>query len=64
MDNKQVRAVVRCPNCEWRILDKISLTSGKIEIKCPHCHSVVKIDLSLRRDLKFRNVKIHYRLSA
>lgn len=49
-----IKVVVRCPKCDWRIMDKVSPTSGKIEIKCPHCHRIVEVDLSLRRKIFYR----------
>ena len=30
-----INVAVRCPKCNWRVMDKISPTTGKIEIKCP-----------------------------
>lgn len=45
---------VRCPECKWRVMDKISPTSGKIEIKCPRCHKVVEVDLALRRKISYQ----------
>ena len=47
--NQEIRVAKRCPVCEWRILDKVSPTSGIIELKCPKCHHIVVIDLSFRR---------------
>lgn len=44
-----INIAVRCPECNWRVMDKVSPTSGKIEIKCPHCHKIVEVDLALRR---------------
>lgn len=49
-----MRVVVRCPKCNWRVMDKVSPTSGKIEIKCPHCHKIVEVDLALRRKVFYR----------
>lgn len=46
--------IVRCPECRWRVMDKKSPTSGRIEIKCPHCHKIVTVDLSLRRGVLHR----------
>lgn len=40
---------VRCPNCEWRIFDEITPTTGIIEVKCPNCRKVVSVDLTLKR---------------
>ena len=45
---------------EWRIFDKVTMTTGNIEIKCPKCGYVNEIDLSLRRgNLKFRTFRIN-----
>ena len=38
----------KCPNCGWRVLDKITPTVGIIELKCPKCGRPVTIDLSCR----------------
>ena len=43
-----INVAVRCPKCNWRVMDKISPTTGKIEIKCPRCHRVVEVDLAKR----------------
>ena len=47
--NDEIRVVKRCPHCGTRLFDKISLTTGFVEIKCPHCKHVVCINLALRR---------------
>lgn len=36
---------VKCPLCGKRIFDAAKGMKGEIEIKCPHCHKVVKIQL-------------------
>ena len=46
---ESINVAVRCPECNWRLMDKVSPTTGKIEIKCPHCHKIVEVDLALRR---------------
>lgn len=48
----EVKIVKKCPNCGWRILDKVTPTSGVIEMKCPNCRRIVKIDLSYRKSIK------------
>lgn len=53
-----LHVVVKCPICGWRIMDKITPTSGTIEIKCPKCHKVVSVDLSLRRSIRYRQGRI------
>lgn len=50
----QMKVIVKCPKCEWRIFDKVTPTSGVIELKCPNCHKVVSVDLSLRKSIKYR----------
>lgn len=32
---QSINIAVRCPECNWRVMDKVSPTTGKIEIKCP-----------------------------
>ena len=38
--SQSVNIAVRCPECGWRVMDKVSPTTGKIEIKCPRCHKI------------------------
>lgn len=57
MVNVNVRVMVKCPTCDWRILDKVTPTTGVIEMKCPRCGKIVMVDLSLRRNVKFRLAK-------
>ena len=45
---REMRVSKRCPNCGWRVLDKITPTAGIIELKCPKCDKPVMIDLSYR----------------
>ncbi len=47
--NDEIKIRKPCPNCGWRLFDKVSPTSGTISIKCPQCKKVVKINLSYRR---------------
>jgi phage FluMu protein Com len=47
--SEPIPVMVKCPFCGWRILDKLSPTSGLIRTKCPRCRRVVQVDLSLRR---------------
>lgn len=44
----EIKVVKRCPKCDWRIFDKVTPTSGIIELKCPNCRKIVEIDLSYR----------------
>lgn len=46
---KAMKVMKRCPQCGWRIFDKITPTSGIIQMKCPNCRKIVEIDLSFRR---------------
>ena len=50
MKSLEQKIIVRCKNCGWRIFDKVTMTTGVIELKCPNCHRVVEVDLSLRND--------------
>lgn len=56
-ENKDIRIIKRCPVCNWRIMDKVTPTSGIIQMKCPKCKQEVQIDLS------FRKSRVKYRLS-
>ena len=35
----EIKVVKRCPKCDWRIFDKVTPTSGIIELKCPNCRN-------------------------
>ena len=52
--NVTIRIAKHCPVCSWRIFDKVTPTSGIIEIKCPRCGQVVKINLALRQPIHYR----------
>ena len=43
-----IRVSKRCPICGWRVMDKVTPTSGIVELKCGNCKSIVQIDLSYR----------------
>ena len=59
MNNLEQKIIVRCKHCGWRIFDKVTMTIGVIELKCPNCHKVVEVDLSLRRgNVKYRLVRV------
>lgn len=47
MKDNNVKKIVRCPECQWRLLNTVTLTKGKIEIKCSRCKKVVEIDLDI-----------------
>jgi len=59
---EDIKVIVKCPLCEWRIMDKMSPASGHIQIKCPNCRRVVKINLSLRSAVKYRIVEPQYKV--
>ena len=42
MKSLEQKIIVRCKNCGWRIFDKVTMTTGVIELKCPNCHRVVE----------------------
>jgi DNA-directed RNA polymerase subunit RPC12/RpoP len=53
--SKEIIASKKCPNCDWRIIDKVTPTTGIIQMKCPRCKVEVKVDLSLRKNIiKYR----------
>lgn len=59
MKSLEQKIIVRCKNCGWRIFDKVTMTTGVIELKCPNCHRVVEVDLSLRKGtVKYRLTKV------
>ena len=63
MNNLEQKIIVRCKHCGWRIFDKVTMTTGVIELKCPNCHRVVEVDLSLRRgNVKYRSTCRFFRL--
>ena len=51
---KEIRIIKRCPKCNWRILDKVTPTTGVIQMKCPNCHREIQVDLTLRCAVKYR----------
>lgn len=54
MKQADMKIIVRCPKCDWRIFDKVTPTTGTIELKCPNCRKVVEVDLSLRKSSNIR----------
>ena len=58
----EIKVVKRCPKCDWRIFDKVTPTSGIIELKCPNCRKIVEIDLSYRTPICRRAT--YYRASC
>ncbi len=58
----EMRVSKKCPNCGWRVLDKITPTTGVIELKCPKCARPVKINLSYR--LSHNSAALRYRLAG
>ena len=49
MKEDGIRVAKNCPNCGRRLFDKISLARGFVEIKCPECKHVIRVNLSMRR---------------
>ena len=39
---------VFCPACNWRLMDKLTPLDGIVQMKCPHCHFIVEVNLRLR----------------
>lgn len=58
--NSDIRVMKRCPVCNWRIFDKVTPTTGVIEIKCPKCNRIVEVDLSLRRQTAYKKAAINF----
>ena len=58
----EIKVVKRCPKCDWRIFDKVTPTSGIIELKCPNCRKIVEIDPSYRTPIRRRAT--YYRASC
>ena len=46
---KEIKVRKECPYCGRRLFDKVSLATGFVEIKCPQCKHVVRVDLAMRR---------------
>ena len=47
MKSLEQKIIVRCKNCGWRIFDKVTMTTGVIELKCPNCHRVVESGINI-----------------
>jgi len=43
MIEPSIRVAKHCPKCGKRLFDKISLTTGFVEIKCPECGRTYRI---------------------
>lgn len=54
VEKAERKQIVRCPCCNWRLLDTVMPATGTIEIKCSRCGQVVEIDLSLYRYINYR----------
>lgn len=48
MEEQPIRVSKCCPNCNLRLFDKVSPSTGYVEIKCPRCNQTVRINLALR----------------
>ena len=51
----EIKVSKRCPKCNWRILDKVTPTTGVIKLKCPRCKNEIEIDLSVRLNRQMMN---------
>ena len=47
--SEEIRVAKHCPKCDMRVFDKISIASGFVEVKCPRCGEVFRINLAMRR---------------
>ena len=56
-----IRVSKKCPVCGWRVMDKVTPTSGVVELKCWKCKNVVQIDLSYR--VSRSNPSLRFRLA-
>lgn len=45
----ELRVAKKCPVCGQRLFDKVSLATGFVEIKCPNCKHITRINLACRR---------------
>lgn len=43
------QVAVRCNTCQRVVAYKLTTGGGRLQMKCPKCGNVVKIDLSYRR---------------
>lgn len=43
------QVAVRCNTCQRVVAYKLATGGGRLQMKCPKCGNVVKIDLSYRR---------------
>ena len=57
-----IRVSKKCPVCGWRVMDKVTPTSGVVELKCMNCKNVVQIDLSYR--VSRANPSLRFRLAS
>lgn len=54
---KEIKVSKLCPVCKWRIFDKVTPTTGVIQLKCPNCHRIVTINLAFRKRVFYRRAK-------
>lgn len=64
MDDKMMKVSKKCPKCGRRLFDKLSPTSGYIEIKCTKCGTTVKVNLALRQTVKRRVTETRFWLAS
>ena len=53
-ERNEIRVSKVCPKCNWRLFDKVSPANGYVEIKCPQCKSIVRINLAFRSTVRYR----------
>ena len=51
MNNLEQKIIVRCKHCGWRIFDKVTMTTGVIELKCPWYYTK-KVDKEKEKEYK------------
>ena len=58
----EIKVVNALPEMQLAHFDKVTPTSGIIELKCPNCRKIVEIDLSYRTPIRRRAT--YYRASC
>ena len=58
------RRAAYCPKCDKRLFDRLTATEGEIEVKCPRCHRIVRINLAKRRVRVYRRTGFATRCPA
>ena len=60
MEN-ELRVAKKCPVCGQRLFDKVSLATGFVEIKCPNCKHITRINLACRQPRAYAHRTSRYR---